>query len=179
MTSCKHCGQNLDSVPAGDPCPNCGGTGRNHVLTVEPGVFVLTGADANLTILRHWTSLLQIAESLYAAGYFGVALILAQSACEIVMTRAVAAASKKLGRKAKSDSYSPNRGDHRKTYRQLTGDDLEQQPFFTDYCQMASRRNKCVHEGEYKRITQTESRDGLDAAKQLIDHVEAHIVLGG
>jgi hypothetical protein len=38
MMSCPDCGENLDDVPVGQPCPQCGGLRRDATVVAQPAV---------------------------------------------------------------------------------------------------------------------------------------------
>jgi len=58
QVSCGNCGTVLDEPPESrKPCPVCGSTARNFVMNAEPGVYVLTGAEATLQHVNSSASL--------------------------------------------------------------------------------------------------------------------------
>lgn len=131
------------------------------------------------TVIRHWTKLLETAERLYNGGETSVAVIVAQTACEVVLERAVTKGFKAKGVPELDDavtrmlsSYSPRNRNTRRLYNTLTGDNLGSHGFWQAYTAMVAHRHDAVHRGQ--TISQTDARNGLDAARQLVEHVEQH-----
>ena len=47
---CPDCQQNLDDVPVGDPCPQCGGTRRNVVVQLPTARVVVSAMAPTVSI---------------------------------------------------------------------------------------------------------------------------------
>lgn len=135
------------------------------------------GGTADVEVVRHWTRLLENAERLHTSGEYEVAIVVAQTACEVITERAI---SKAFGNKGVAELESPvtgflisyNLGNERvrKLYDALAGDTVAGEGFWEAFKALAKTRNESVHSG--RKVSETESRDGLDAASQLVAHIE-------
>jgi hypothetical protein len=129
-----------------------------------------------------WETLRNYTERLFANGDFGVALIVAQTACEVVVERAMQKAfdAKKIpeldGPIRRFKPYSLAQDRNRKLYTALTGDDIGQAPFWSSYQKFVELRNKSAHNGESPDKDTT--RTALDAAKDFVEHVVKHNAMG-
>jgi predicted RNA-binding Zn-ribbon protein involved in translation (DUF1610 family) len=176
---CKSCGADLDTRPSGEPCPSCGETGRIHYISAECKITL--SATASITEVPHWTNLLATANALFDSKFYGSAIIVAQTACEVVMARAITNAliSRGVGYLDKPiselvSSYSPNNENTRRLYNSLTGDNVAGLGYWKDYKLMVERRHDCVHEGAHRQISEQDARQGIDAATRLIEHIAGH-----
>ncbi len=61
----------------------------NYSMKAEAGSYVAMGQDVKLTHVRLWPSLLSAAERLLDAGEHAAAIIVAQTACEVVVEKAM------------------------------------------------------------------------------------------
>src|SRR5262249_8588556 len=128
-SECKHCGRNLDDTPQGNPCPDCGKSGRHIYVDVEPARLRITAGTPTVTITHLWERLLQTAEFMFRESHYSSAVIIAQSACEVIVERSI--------KKAFEDkcipelvgpidalflSYSPRNPKVLNLYNALTGD---------------------------------------------------------
>src|SRR5438094_8981474 len=86
---CRQCNTVIDDEKVREPCPTCGGTVRDFGFAPQCRQFGVTGHDATLTVKRLWTKLLQTADRLFAANEYGVAVVVAQTACEVIVERAM------------------------------------------------------------------------------------------
>jgi hypothetical protein len=138
-----------------------------------------------LTVTRHWAHLFETVEQLYSAGHYGAAVIVAQTACEVVMARAMTLAATAKQQPGNQDrrghhrlqSYSADNRRVRQLYNALTDDDIAAQPFWQAYGKMLDLRHDAVHAGA--SVPQEAARTGIEAAKLLISHVERHNNLQG
>jgi hypothetical protein len=141
-------------------------------------------ASGWLTAIYRWTRLLETADSLFVAKEYGVAVVVAASACEVIVERAMSKAfqTKKVSEldDAVTDllvSYSLNGERNRKLYNVLTGDDLGVNPgstttFWEGYKTLVQHRNKSAHSGV--DIPEPDARKDIDNAKLFVAHVEKH-----
>jgi HEPN domain-containing protein len=172
---CKKCGQELNDVADGEPCPFCGEVNGVPLLTSKYSVTTVgaTASDTAITIPL-WTKLLEVAEELFNKEFYGSAVIIAQTACEVIVARAMTKALGNRPVKKKYSSFSPANKRTRKLYYKLTDDNIRSEGFWNDYAAMVELRRDCVHKGLHSAISETDVRTGLDAAKKLVEHVEQH-----
>jgi len=99
---CKNCGTPITGEPTDDParrkpCPRCGSLGRDFKMKASPGVFCVKGDDADLIHTASPERLLRVAQDLIEKGEFGIAVVLAHTACEISVERALSRPFKPKG----------------------------------------------------------------------------------
>jgi hypothetical protein len=133
------------------------------------GSFGLTGNPARLIVKRLWPTLLTTSERLLGAGEHGVAVIVAATACEVVVETAMAKASA-------ADNYlftyALKKKEHHEKYNRLTGDNINNQPFWNGYLQLVEDRNKAVHAGD--QLDRESVQADIDAARRFVEHVAQH-----
>ena len=130
-------------------------------------------------VIKHWTHLLESAHRLLDDAHWGAAVIVAQTACEVVIHRAVAGRLNAIGQPALAEPilrfarpFSPQNENVRKVYDLLATDDLGQRPFWTGYKGLVDQRNNAVHRGA--NIAEQDARTGVAAAQLLVTHIEQH-----
>ncbi len=123
--------------------------------------------------IHHWTELLENAERFHGSREYSVAVVVAQTACEVIAERAISKAFANKGIPELESSVtnfliSYNLGNERvqKLYAALTGDNIVGKELWMAIKRLAKTRNKSVHTG--REVSETESREGLDAAHQLV-----------
>jgi DNA-directed RNA polymerase subunit RPC12/RpoP len=196
-TKCVDCGAEFETDEQSQSCPKCGSVRLTRMVQLAGTAISATAARATMTVIQHWERLLQTAEELYRAGYcaaelykpgyFGAALIVAQTACEVVVELAIdkALRTKKVPELVEPIdqfvlTYSVKNERLRRLYEALTNDMLAgdktigqaPQPFWSRYCDTVKDRNACVHSGV--AISQAKARAGVDAANEFVNHVVQH-----
>jgi hypothetical protein len=98
--------------------------------------------------------LLTVAHRLIDAGEFSIAIVVAHIACEVANDRTFAEAFKAKGieylEEAVGEVLPGNNMGNEKTrslYSAVTGDNIQDQPFWARFKESASRRNKISHNG--------------------------------
>lgn len=78
--------------------PKSGDKSKKHRrLAADAGSYQTSGSSTNLTAAASWIKLLESAQQMFDLGEYAAALITAQTACEVVIQRAVAKAYKDQG----------------------------------------------------------------------------------
>lgn len=126
-----------------------------------------------------WPTLLRQAEKLHQDNHNGPAVVTAQSACEVVVSKSMTLAYDKAAVPVEQrtemqelTSMSLSGAKVRGLYNRLTGDDVAVGAYWTGYKKMVELRNSVVHEGGLPG--KPETRDALDAAKAFVAHVVQH-----
>ena len=57
----------------------------------------------------------------------------------------------------------------RKLYTALTGDEIQNQPFWQKYAESATRRNRIIHQGA--TVGKAEAEESLKTASDLVRHL--------
>jgi hypothetical protein len=126
------------------------------------------------------SALLETARRLIDQGKEGdheMAVVTAQTACEIRAEMAMTAAFARRGIEYLDDAVSDMLPSHslantrvRALDTALTGDEIQASPFWARYKATAELRNAIVHRG--RRIGKQEAEDAYAAAVELLDHVQ-------
>lgn len=177
---CTNCKTEISAdEPPGMACPKCGSTNRTIGMTAQADFIEFGVSSATLTAIHLWETLQSTMERLFNADEYGVAVIVAQTACEVVIEQAMqkAFATKNVPELEGpvTDylvSYSISGERNRKLYTALTGDKIAEQSFWSDYQKLVKMRNDSVHSGAVcdKQATRT----ALVAAKAFVEHVVKH-----
>jgi hypothetical protein len=179
--TCPKCGTLLAAEgvapPAQDaPCPTCGHIGQDISVMLRAEEMKITAGVVGVTIVDYQRILLQDAAQHIAHQDFGVAIVVAHVACEITaqqaMTRAFARRSvpeleKPVRKLFTGFNFANDR--IRAIYEAVSGDDIHNQPFWTEFTKSADRRNSYSHSGT--EATEQEAKDSLQACTAFVEHV--------
>jgi hypothetical protein len=137
----------------------------------------MAGSTATLTLTRYEETLLTKARELIATGDFRIAVVVAHMACEISAERAIsqAFAAKGIGYLEESvlaflSGYSLANERIRDLYNAVTGNQIQNQFFWSHFKASAKRRNDAVHGGQ--TITKAEAEASLKAASDLVAYLK-------
>jgi hypothetical protein len=146
-------------------------------MNAAPGVYALTGHDADLIYISYPEKLLTTAQELIEKGEFSIAVVVVHMACEISVERAISRAFKAKGidylQQPVEDllsGYNLANERVRNLYNAVTGGEIQKQPFWQQFKESATRRNKAVHEG--KIATKAEAEASFNAASSLVQHLK-------
>ncbi len=121
--------------------------------------------------------LLDTAKSLISQEHYMSAVVIAQTACEILteLTIKTILVAKRLDYldhpiSGLLPNYNLGNEKVRKLYVALSGDKIQDTPFWVGYTKMVTLRNKVVHKGTRPSLQQAEQ--AYKAAKELIKHLE-------
>lgn len=192
MATCQ-CGHPVPGEPVGtsqedrEPCTECGSTNRS-----VPGAASLLGeshlgiaTSAQLQVVRHWVRLLETADELIQANHHEVSIVVAHTACEVIVQRAVSMAFKNRNIEDLESpidgfvtSYSLNNERVRRFYSALTGDDqIVNQSFWEQFRKSVKRRNDIVHRGLLSNSSipvEQQARESLASCSAFVSYIEAH-----
>ena len=179
--TCLKCGTLLaaegDTPPAQDtPCPACGHIGQNISVMLHGEEMKIPAGVVGVTIVDYPRILLQDAAQHIAHQDFGVAIVVAHVACEIIAQQAMTRA---FSRRSITELETPVRklftgfnfaNDRiRAIYEAVSGDDIHNQPFWTEFKKSADRRNNYSHSGT--QATEQEAKDSVRACTAFVEHV--------
>jgi len=179
---CDNCGTLINGEPTDNPaqrkpCPKCGSLGRGFNMKAATGVYTLTGHDVDLIYISYPEKLLTAAQELIEKGEFSIAVVVAHMACEISVDRAISRAFKAKGidylQQPVEDllpSYNLANVRIQNLYNAATGGEIQKQPFWQQFKESATRRNKAVHEG--KIATKAEAEASFNAASSLVEYLK-------
>jgi len=132
---------------------------------------------AEAEVITYPRSLLGVARSLIDNNHFDIAVVVAHMACEIATERSLSEAYAAKGLQYLEDAvddllngYNLSNKRNRKLYAALTGDAIEKQPFWSNFCESATRRNQVVHKG--KLMTKAEAEESYRAADSFVSHLK-------
>lgn len=182
-TTCGDCGEVIlgdegsGDVSARTPCPKCGSHKRNCSVQAQPGHFLVLGGTATLTVTRYSTILLQQAQRFIDGGDYGAAVVFAHVGCEVAAERALGGAFSARGIadleepvEAFMNGYSLANRRNRDLYNALAGVSLQTQPFWSQFCASATRRNAIIH-GGMKIEKKSDAEDSLKACTELVAYL--------
>jgi hypothetical protein len=132
--------------------------------------FICTGT---LRGLQSPKRLLATAERLTDSGENEVAVIVAVTACEVVVESVMHEAFPVDETADYIRSYSLTGRKRLKQYKQLTNDNIELAPFWPDYLWAAKCRHECVHRGFV--IDPVSVRRAINVANVFVEHVSKHL----
>ena len=146
-------------------------------MKASTGVYTLTGHDVDLIYVSYPEKLLTAAQNLIEKGEFSIAVVVAHMACEISVERAISRAFKAKGidylEQPIEDllpSYNLANDRVRSLYNAATGGEIQKEPFWQQFKESATRRNKAVHEG--KIATKAEAEAAFNAASSLVAYLK-------
>jgi hypothetical protein len=181
-TACAKCGQPIiDESPSSDPenrkpCPNCGSLARAFSVHVQ-GAIALSGSVAQAELITYPQTLLSTARNLMNDGQFSISVVVAHMACEIATERTLSQAFAKNNIQYLEESitdflngYNLASDRNRKLYTSLTGDEIQNQPFWQQFKESAKRRNEIVHQGKIAK--KAEAEESFKAANDLITYLK-------
>jgi hypothetical protein len=123
--------------------------------------------------------LLESADRFFDQAEFSAAIVVAQTACEVILQRAVQRVFASRGVTSLGDNVLDMTGSFtlvdstsRRFYKSVTGDDKisdRSSGFWPDYQAMVELRNKIVHQGIEAKSDQ--AKQCIEAAKKFVAHV--------
>lgn len=139
--------------------------------------MVSASVTVDAVVITYPRRLLTLARKLIDDGEFGIAVVVAHVACEVATERTLTDAFAARGVSYLEDSvtellsgYSLANDRIRKLYRALTGDQIEQAPFWAKFKASATRRNNVVHSSA--SVTKADANESHQAATDLVDHMK-------
>jgi hypothetical protein len=152
------------------------GSGRAHGAEVVANATTSVTVDA--VLVTYPRRLLTLARKLIDDGEFAIAVVVAHMACEVATERTLSEAFAAKGISFLEDSisefftgYSLNNDRLRKLYTALTGDQIEQAPFWAKFRKLAKQRNAVVHSSSAV-VTETEANESHQTATDLVAHMK-------
>jgi len=152
-------------------------SGKVHKLEASTGMFASSGFGANAQVITYPQKLLALAQWLIDSGELSISIVVAHMACEVAADRTFTEAFKAKGIEYLEKSIekllpSNNLGNTniRKFYTALTGDEIQNQPFWPRFTESATRRNKISHNGAI--YGQADAEASLAVAKEFVAHLK-------
>ncbi len=179
---CTFCGQRIAGTPPEqpNPCEYC-----NSVTGGYPHLVLLTEAIAGSAVgyvegATYPQILLGIARFLLGKNddkLCGLATIMAHLACEVAIERSLADAFARKGIQSLEDTvadilngYNLANDKVRKLYISLTGDAIQEQPFWERFLRSAKRRDSVIRKGLI--VGREEAEESIAAAGDFLAHLE-------
>ncbi len=151
------------------------GAGQNDPGTADAIVKVTVTADA--TVITYPQKLLAFAKGLIDAGEFSIAVVVAHVACEVAADRSFTKAFAAKGIDYLEEPIGAffsgsaiSRGRNQRLYTALTGDGIQEEPFWPRYLTSVTRRNRIAHKGEI--VGKTEAEESFAVATDFVAHLE-------
>ena len=156
------------------PCPRCGSTTRSYSVKAS-GSIRLSGA-AKVDAVTRPQSLLETARELADQEQYNLAIMIAHQGCDIAMERAIARAVGTKKHQSPKDianslpsGYSLANERTRELYTALTGDEIQEQPFWQQVKELVALRDQIVHGN--KSASRAESEAALRAATSVVNYL--------
>ena len=132
---------------------------------------------ADATVLTYPQKLLAVAKGLIDAGEYSIAVVVAHIACEVAADRAFTKAFAAKGLDYLEEPIGAyfsgsriNRGRNQKLYTALTGDRIQDEPFWPRYLTSLERRNGITHKGAI--VGKTEAEESFAVVTDFVAHLE-------
>lgn len=152
-------------------------SGKAYTLEASPGMYTSSGFEVTAQVITYPQKLLVLAQRLIDSEEFSISVVVAHMACEVATDRAFTDAFKAKGIEYLEEPIekllpSNNLGNKsvRKIYTALTGDEIQDQPFWPQFTESATRRNKISHNGA--TVGQVEAEASLAVAKEFVAHLK-------
>jgi hypothetical protein len=181
--SCGECGTVLynesSSLAPSDrkPCPKCGSTKRAFSVQASSGIIFSSSVAAQPDVITYPQSLLKTARDLINLKQYNPAILMAHQACEIAsestIARVLAGAKHRPTKDAErslAGGYHFANDQTRKLYTSLTGDDIQEQPFWPQFKEFVALRNEIVH--THKTASRSDAEAALDVATCMVNHFQ-------
>jgi len=181
--ACTFCGQPItgESPERPNPCDYCGSVsgGYSHLVN-------LTGAIAGAAVgyvegASYPQVLLGIARFLLARNddkLCGLATIVAHLACEIALERSLSDSFSRKRIQSFEDAvanilngYNPANEMVRNLYTSVTGDEIQEQPFWGNFSRSAKRRDNIIRKGLI--VGRTDAEESIKSASDFLAHLTA------
>lgn len=131
---------------------------------------------AELSVVTYPQTLLSSAEELLQRGQLGISVVVSHMACEVAAERTISEGFRVKGIEFLGESvlaylngYNLASERNRRLYSALTGDEIQQSPFWASFKASAARRNEVMHKSRI--VTRVEAEESLEAAKALVAHL--------
>ena len=138
-------------------------SGKVHKLEASTGMFAISGFGVNVQVITYPQKLLALAQWLIDLGKFSISVVVAHMACEVATDRTFTEVFKAKGIEYLEEPIekllpSNNLGNDktRKVYTALTGDGIQNQPFWQRFTESATRRNRISHNGATVGLAEAE-----------------------
>jgi hypothetical protein len=151
---------------------------RSFYLTLESAVYVAVASPIEVVFTPFEERLLASAAMAIAEGYFGFAVIVAHTACELGTERAISQSFAASGvgylEEPVADfifTYNLKTERVRNLYSALRGRRVQEQPFWPEFTKSVKRRNSVFHDGKF--VTKSEAEASLAAASDLVAYLRS------
>ena len=152
-------------------------SGKVHKLEASTGMYASSGFEVNAQVITYPQKLLALAQWLIDSGKFSISVVVAHMACEVATDRTFTEVFKAKGIEYLEEPIekllpSNNLGNDktRKVYTALTGDGIQNQPFWQRFTESATRRNRISHNGATVGLAEAEA--SLAVAKEFVAHLK-------
>jgi hypothetical protein len=153
-------------------------SGVAGVTVPDPLELRASGFEVFLPQRRREEELLARARELHGTGDHDLAVIIAQTACEVLVADAMrpiiashASEDLRAGVLARVTSYTLVDDPTRRLWNRLTATEIQKEPWWEGYKSHVKRRNRIAHRGD--RIDSSAAQLSIEAAQSLFDFIES------
>lgn len=143
----------------------------------KKGTPAIASVASRFVLISYPQALLTLGRRLIDDSQFGTAVVVSHMACEIAVERSLSESFAKKGIQDLKEpvvdllnGYSLANEKIRKLYTALTGDEIQQKPFWPKFTESAKRRNHIIHQG--KIVGKVEAENSFSAATDFVAHLE-------
>ncbi|MGE5285419.1 MAG: hypothetical protein ACM3OG_10655 [Actinomycetota bacterium] len=185
--TCTFCGQPITGESPGEanPCEYCSSVsgGYPHLVILTEAIAGSVGYVEGATYPQ---ILLRIARFLLGSNddkLYGLVTIMAHLACEVAVERTLSDALAGKGIRSLEEpladalnGYNLSNDKVRKIYTSLTGDEIQELPFWGGFVRSAKRRDNIIRKGLI--AGRTDAEETLRAASEFLAHLSEHVPAG-
>ena len=181
--SCTFCGQPITGESPGqpNPCEYCSSLSGGYPHLVNLTEAIAGAAVGYVEGASYPQILLRIARFLLAGNddiLCGLATIVAHLACEVAIERSLSDSFARKGIQSFEDAaaniltgYNLANDMVRKVYASVTGDEMQEQPFWGSFLRSAKRRDNIIRKGLI--VGRTDAEESIETASDFLAHLTA------
>ena len=179
--ACTFCGQPItgESREPSSPCEYCSSLDGGYLHSVILTEAIAGGAAGYVEGATYPQILLSMARFLLDRNddkLCGIATILAHVACEVAIERSLSDSFARKGIQSLEESvadvlngYNLANEKVRNLYASLTGDEIQEQPFWGDFIRSAKRRGNIIRKGLI--VSRADAEESFKAANDFLAHI--------
>jgi hypothetical protein len=181
VAACTFCGQSItgESPEQSNPCDYCSSLSGGYPHLVNLTEAIAGGAVGYVEGATYPQILLSIARFLLARNddkLCGLATIVAHLACEVAVERSLSDSFARTGIRSFEDAvadilngYNLTNDKVRNLYTSVTGDGIQEQPFWGDFIRSAKRRDDIIRKGLI--VGRTNAEESIKTASDFLAHL--------
>ena len=179
--ACTFCGQRItgESLESSNPCEYCSSLSGGYLHPVILREAIAGSASGYVEGATYPQILLSITRFLLDKDddkLCGIATILAHMACEVAIERSLSDSFARKGIQSLEESvadvlngYNLANDKVRNLYTSVTGDEIQEQPFWGNFIRSAKRRDNIIRKGLI--VSRTDAEETIKTASDFLAHL--------